>query len=293
VAWTRRASGELWSWRITLRRGQPFCPGVLRLRRSRSAWREPVNPTEPVSAQPAQRARLPRRRRSPWVGLLILVIVLAVLLVAADRIGLLVAERQIASRVQSSQDLNRRPSVDIEGFPFLTQVLANHYPTVDLAAQDFTVGTSDRRVRLADLDARLHDVRTVDNFSGATAETADGTAMLSYPELSRALGVTLGYAGGGRVQASSSVEVLGRTITGTASAAVGVAGGDELTFSSIRVGVPQAGISVPEQLTRQFSSIFESKLSLRGLPFHLRIQQLIATEDGVRIAATARNLTLS
>jgi hypothetical protein len=39
--------------------------------------------------------------------------------------------------------------------------------------------------------------------------------------------------------------------------------------------------------------MFENKLSLRGLPFHLRIQQLIATEDGVRIAATARGLTLS
>ena len=225
--------------------------------------------------------------------MLILLIVLAVLVVAADRIGLLVAERQIASRVQNSQDLNRRPSVDIEGFPFLTQVLANDYPTVKLDARDFVVGTSDRRVRLADLDARLHDVRTIDNFSGATARTADGTAVLSYQELSRALGVTLGYAGGGRVQASSSVEVLGQTVTGIASALVGVTGGDELTFSSVRVGVPQAGISVPEQLTDQFSSIFATKLSLRGLPFHLQIQQLVAAEDGVRISATARDLILS
>lgn len=232
------------------------------------------------------------RSRSPLRGLLIFLIVLAVLAVAADRIGLLVAERQIASRVQSSQDLARRPSVDIQGFPFLTQVLANRYPTVRLAAQDFAVGTSDRQVRLADLDARLHDVRAVDNFSGATAHTADGTAVLSYPELSRALGVTLGYAGGGRVQASSSVEVLGQTVTGTASAQVGVTGGDELTFSSIRVGVPQAGIAVPEQLTDQFSSIFASKLSLRGLPFHLRIGQLVAAEDGIRITATARDLVL-
>lgn len=233
-----------------------------------------------------------RRRRSPLRGLLIAVVVLAVLAVAADRIGLLVAERQIASRVQSSQDLNRQPSVEIEGFPFLTQVVANHYPNVRLTAPEMPVGNSDRRVKLADLDARLHDVRAIDNFSGVTVQTADGTAMLTYPELSRALGVTVGYAGGGRVQASSSVEVLGQTVTGTASAEVGIAGGDELTFSSVRVGVPQAGISVPEQLTEQFSSIFANKLSLRGLPFHLRIQQLVATDDGVRIAATARGLTL-
>jgi hypothetical protein len=227
------------------------------------------------------------------VGLLVLVIVLAVLLVVADRVAVFVAERQIAQKVQSSQELSRRPSVTIEGFPFLTQVLANHYPTVKLAAQNLTVGSSNRQVRLAELHARLHDVKTIDRFSGATAQTADGTAVLSYRDLSQALGVTVSYAGGGRVQASSSAKILNQTITGTASADVGVAGGDELTFSSIRVGVPQVGISVPEQLTRQFSSVFENKLSLRGLPFHLRIQQLVATEDGVRIAATARDLTLS
>lgn len=243
----------------------------------------------PDTALPVRR----RRRRSPWAGLLILVLVLAVLLVVADRVGLLVAERQIASKVQSSQDLDRTPSVTIEGFPFLTQVLANDYPTVRLTAQGLTVGSSDRQVRLADLDARLHDVKTIDNYSGARVETADGTAMLSYPELSRALGVAVGYAGGGRVQASSSVEVLGKTVTGTASAAVGVAGGDELTFGSVRVGVPQAGVSVPQQVIDQFSSVFANKLSLRGLPFHLQIQQLTATADGVRIAATARGLTLS
>jgi hypothetical protein len=234
-----------------------------------------------------------RRRRSPLTTLLVLLVVLAVLVVVADRVALLVAEQQIGKRVQSSQDLDRRPSVDIEGFPFLTQVLANHYPTVHLTAQDLMVGGSGHQVRLADLNARLHDVRTIDNFSGASVETADGTAVLSYAELSRALGVKIGYAGGGRVQATSSVEVLGQTVTGTASAEVGVAGGDELTFSSVRVGVPQGGVSVPEEVTDQLSSLFKNKLSLRGLPFHLRIQRLVADEDGVQLSATARGLTLS
>jgi hypothetical protein len=237
--------------------------------------------------------RSAERGRSTARGLLIFVIVLVLLIVAADRIGLLVAERQIASSVQSSQHLSRRPSVKIEGFPFLTQVLANRYPSVRLAADDFTVGNSDRTVRLAALNARLQDVRTIDNFSGATARNASGTAMLTYQELSRAVGVRLGYAGGGRVQASSSVEVLGQTITGTASAEVSITGGDELTFSAVRVGLPQGGIAVPDQLTNQFSSLFANKLSLRGLPFHLRIQQLLATDQGVRISAEASDLTLS
>lgn len=234
-----------------------------------------------------------RRRRSPLVTLLVVLVVLAVLAVVADRVGRVVAEQQIGKKVQSSQDLDRRPTVDIKGFPFLTQVVANRYPTVHLTAQNLMVGSADRQVRLADLDARLHDVRTIDKFSGASVQTADGTAVLSYAELSRALGVNLGYAGGGRVQASKTVQALGQNITGTASAAVGVAGGDELTFSSVRVGLSQGGVAVPKEVTDQFASLFEDKLSLRGLPFHLRIQSLVAGEDGVHIAATARGLTLN
>lgn len=226
-------------------------------------------------------------------GLLIFVLVLAVLVVAVDRIGLLVAERQIASRVQSSQNLDRRPSVKIEGFPFLTQVLANHYPSVRLSADDLAVGDSDHTVRLAAVNARLHDVRTINHFSQASAQTASGTATLTYQELSRAVGATLGYAGGGRVQASKSVEVLGQTITATASAEIGVTGGDQLAFSKVRVGLPQGGVAVPQQLTDQFSSVFANKLSLRGLPFHLRIRQLVATDQGVRISAEASDLILS
>jgi hypothetical protein len=42
----------------------------------------------------------PARSRSLLRGLLVFALVLAVLVVAADRIGLLVAERQIASKVQ-------------------------------------------------------------------------------------------------------------------------------------------------------------------------------------------------
>jgi len=234
-----------------------------------------------------------RRRRSPLGILLVLLVVLAVLVVVADRVGQQVAERQIAKRVQSSQGLDRKPAVDIEGFPFLTQVASNHYPAVHVVAQNLTVGNSDRQVRLADLDARLHGVKAIDNYSGVSVETADGTAVLSYAELSRALGVSLSYAGGGRLQGTKSVTVLGQTVTGTASATVSVAGGDELTFSSVRVGVPQAGVTVPKEVTDQLSSLFENKLSLRGLPFHLRIQRLVADEDGVHIAATARGLTLS
>src|SRR5690348_14973565 len=100
-----------------------------------------------------------RRRRSPRRGLLILLAVVVLLLVAADRIGLLMAERTVASKVQSSQHLANRPAVHIEGFPFLTQVIANRYRAVKLDSDHLTVGAQDKRVALDSLDARLTGVR--------------------------------------------------------------------------------------------------------------------------------------
>jgi Flp pilus assembly protein protease CpaA len=53
--------------------------------------------------------------------LLIGLIALAVLLVAADRISVAVAENQISDRLISAYGLPHKPGVTITGFPFLTQ----------------------------------------------------------------------------------------------------------------------------------------------------------------------------
>ena len=52
--------------------------------------------------------------------LLLGVIILAVLLVAADRISAAVAENQISDRLTSAYGLAGKPGVTITGFPFLT-----------------------------------------------------------------------------------------------------------------------------------------------------------------------------
>jgi DUF2993 family protein len=54
--------------------------------------------------------------------LLIAVIILVGLLVAADRVGAVVASHEIASQVQTAYNLPSKPSVTVRGFPFLTQV---------------------------------------------------------------------------------------------------------------------------------------------------------------------------
>ncbi|MDQ2836051.1 MAG: DUF2993 domain-containing protein [Actinomycetota bacterium] len=239
-----------------------------------------------------------KRGRSRWRGPLIFVVIVLVLLVAADRIALVAAEHQIAAKVQSKQDLTTKPSVSIEGFPFLTQVAAGHFHAATLGASNLKVGGNGRTVTLARLDARVTGIRTSRDFSSATADQVSGTATLSYPELSRVVGVSLTYDGAtadgnGRVKAIRSVSVLGKTVSGAASAEVTVVDGDLLEFSAIQVGLPQAGIPIPQSITDQLSSAFKNRLSLAGLPFGLRIQRLIAGPTGVRVSALARDVTLS
>ena len=79
------------------------------------AWQEQP-PQQPPSGSRARRRRRHRGRR--W---LIALIVLILVLVAADFGAKAFAENAIASKIDSS-GLGTKPSVDIEGFPFLTQV---------------------------------------------------------------------------------------------------------------------------------------------------------------------------
>ncbi len=237
-----------------------------------------------------------RRTGFRWRGLLIFGVVVVVLLVAADRIALAVAERKVASKVQSAQNLASRPAVHITGFPFLTQVIANRYRTVRLSARGVKVGAGTNRIAISTLTAQLHGVRATGNYSGVTAETVQGTAELSYPELSRVVGAQLGFGGSGsdgtgRVQATRSVSALGQTISATVSAQVGITDGQLLTFSAVRVEVAN-GVGVPQAVADQLSSIFKNQLSLAGLPFGLRIQRVVAGPAGVAVSATAHDVNL-
>jgi len=238
------------------------------------------------------------RRRHRGRGLLILLIVVAVLLVAADRIAVVVAERKVASRVQSSQNLATAPSVTIEGFPFLTQVVANHYPKVKLAARGLTVGDSGKRVTVGSLTAQLGGVRAIGNYTGVTAQSVSGAATIGYSELSRLVGLDLSYAGAtsdgnGRVQANASVTALGQTVRGTVAAELKVSTAQVLSFSQVQVAISGGvGVSVPQSITSQFQSLLAGQYSLAGLPFGLRIQRLQAGPSGVTIFATAHDVSL-
>jgi hypothetical protein len=86
--------------------------------------------------------------------LLIVVIVLIGLFVAADRIALLVAERQASKTIATAFSLPQRPGVSIHGFPFLTELISGNYQQVDVSVKSLTRND----VPVQNLDAQFTSV---------------------------------------------------------------------------------------------------------------------------------------
>jgi hypothetical protein len=221
--------------------------------------------------------------------LLIAVVVLVVLLVAADRAGDYVAERTAATTIENSQNLDHRPDVDIAGFPFLTQLAAGDFGKVSITAHDVPVGEQDRLLDISRLRVILHQVTVSRSFKRVHADHADATATVGYDDLGRTLGVTVAYTGDGRISASKSLTVAGRTLSGSVSARPELVDG-ALAFGAVQVnGAGELG----GELSRALDQVFDLHIPLQGIPFHVRVESLQAGADGIVARLSGRDLSYS
>jgi LmeA-like phospholipid-binding len=107
-------------------------------------------------------------------------LVVGILLVITDRVAVVIAQRDISSRVASAYDLPGRPAVRIHGFPFLTQVAMGGYAVVDVRMGRVIAGG----VPVSRLDARFTGVRAPlsqllgQGASTVTADHATATALV-------------------------------------------------------------------------------------------------------------------
>src|SRR3954447_16223506 len=203
---------------------------------------------------------------------LVTVVVLVVLFVVADRVANYLAERKAADTIKDSQQLSSSPSVDIAGFPFLTQLAAGDFDRISINAKDLPVGGEARQLELAHLKVVLHGVTVSRDFSTVHADSADATAKITYDELSRTLGVHVTYAGNGRVRATTSVTVLGRTISGSITSRPRLHG-TALSFGDR--SIDGAG-NLVAQLTEALNRVFGLEIPLTDIPFKVRVRSLQA-----------------
>jgi hypothetical protein len=232
-------------------------------------------------------ARPRRRARWPWV-LLGVVLVLAALFVAADRIALHIAEDKAAETLQSSQHLNTKPDVSVAGFPFLTQLATGEFDEVTISASNLDVGND--TVQIASLVVHLHHVTVPRDYSQVRARTAVADARIGYDELSRALHVQVTDAGGGRLSAKPTVTVAGQTFSGTVSA-VPRTSGNTIRFADPKVGV--GSVNLPAVAVHALADVFSKAISLAGLPFNVQVTGASVATDGLAVQLTGHNLVYS
>jgi len=225
-------------------------------------------------------------------GLLITLVVLLGLAVVADRVAVGFAEDKVAEQIASKGGLAGTPSVDIAGFPFLTQAFAGNYEDVriSLTAHDLGQPAGTRA------DVRLHGVHVPlkSVLSGSVSEVPvdriDGTATLSYELLAAQLGgdTTLRREGDG-LRITKTVEIAGYTLPLTAAGTVTLDGDDLVVDVQKASG---AGVDVPGFLVDQVSDLLELRYTVPALPFGLQLTSVQPADDGVRIAVAAKDAVL-
>lgn len=231
----------------------------------------------------------PRRRaRWPWV-LLAVVLLLAGLFVAADRIALHIAENKAASTLQSSQHLTTTPDVSVAGFPFLTQLIAGKFDEVTISADNVAVGNN--ALTIDSVVVTLHHVTVPRDYSSVRARTAQADAQIGYRQLSSALHVQVRNGGNGRLVAKPTVHIDGHSFTGTVSAVPEASSAKGITFSDPKVQV--GGINLPGAAVHALVAVFDRAISLAGLPFHIEVTGAAVTSAGLVLHLTGRNLVYS
>lgn len=211
------------------------------------------------------------------------VIVLLILLVIADRVALAVTENQFASSFQKN-GLPVKPSVTIEGFPFLTQLVAKDFNKVDISASNVPAGP----VTITSIHATVNGMHISGYSSTASArvDSINATAFISFGAL---------IAGSGLGNSGITVTPDGAN---TVKITAGIGGVSDTEEAKITQTGPQT-ISVQllssgGLLGSLFGSFQPFSFSLpKGVPASLKITSLTLNSQGLNVTASATNATFS
>jgi hypothetical protein len=216
-----------------------------------------------------------RHRRWPWITLIVIVLIL----VGADRGALAITENAMASQFQSSVGLSGKPHVSIPGIPFLTQLAARDFKTVNVSATDETTGP----LEIASLAATAHGMH-IHGLNSAEIDQFTASALVTFTALGNAggipQGITLTADGPNKIQATVSIG----PISDSATAQVTQTGPNTVNIHIIDAG------GIP---TSVLGSLMNFTITIPKLPAGVAIQSISITQQGLMITATGSHVTVS
>ncbi|WP_344313293.1 DUF2993 domain-containing protein [Fodinicola feengrottensis] len=238
-----------------------------------------------------------RRRGRRWViALLVILLILVVLLVVADRASASYAQDRLKTQLASTlaKDGGTVQSVQLEGFPFLNQVIGGHYTGLDAHIVDVPLSglqLSSLTVTATDITWPLNDVVN-QRLSAAIADRVDATAVLPLSRIAAPLaprGVKLSAEGANiRISAPAEIAGLGGVVSGLAT--VGVTNGQlTISLSKLTIGGVPLPAAAGNALTGQLARFVKSP----QLPYGLRLSSVKLVGQNLVIDAGARQVHLT
>ena len=238
--------------------------------------------------------------------LLILVVILGGLFVIVDRVAVHFAEGKAADKLKASENLTSTPDVDIKGFPFLTQVAGGSLDDVEVGIKDYqaATGKAGQTIRVENLKADMKGVAFSGDYSTATADTATGTATISYAELlktaasqptevapgvmARIVGLSDGGNGKIKVAVEGTVQALGVKQTVSVLSSVAVVN-DKVEVHADTL--PKLGAAaIAENRIRE---ITDFQQAVDQLPGGIKLDSVQAASDGVKISVKGSDVRLA
>jgi hypothetical protein len=263
---------------------------------------------------------------------IVVLIVLVGLLVGADYGLAAAAEYQVSKKMRSELGLADDPSVDIHGFPFITQAIAGDYHDISINA---TGVPAKNTLRDLEVDADLHDVRVKlsdllsGNVSQVRVDEVDGQVKVKASDVGRLLNIpdlTInpisldtvdGVGAQDALEQREKAQHPGETNPLTSEAGVLLTGsimiaGEKTTVNAFGViSLDNGGVSItpkklqltnglvsgtlPDSILQTFAHFFATSLSSSNLPLPFAVQATgVEVESGALVVqGKADNILLS
>jgi hypothetical protein len=270
--------------------------------------------------------------KKPVKVTVITLVVLAAVLVGADYGLAAAAEYQVSKRMRTELDLASDPSVDIHGFPFITQALSGDYRDISINATGVPAKDT---LRDLEIDADLHDVRVKlsdllsGNVSSIRVDEVDGQVkvkasdvgrLLKLPDLTInpvSLDTVLGVgaqdaeeqkeklqnpgdpnpmASQAGVELSATIELAGEKTAVNAFGVISLShGAVVITPKKLQLSNGLVSGQIPDGVLQGFAHLFAAQLSSATLPLPFQVQATgVDVESGALVVqGKADNLVIN
>ena len=222
--------------------------------------------------------------------LVVFLILVAVLVVAADIGARAFAQNTLAERMAQQMEMSEEPEVSIAGWAFLPQVVSGTYTEIDITADSATMdGVTVEQVEAtaSDVEAPLSDLM---DEPTVTAGEIDGSFVVPYSYFNPHLpeGMTISNEDGEpRISGELALSELGLSTTVTSGGEFTVEG-DTLHVTPVDIEVGDAPVDVSGAVTNMLTFSAE----VPELPFNLNITDMEAASNGLQITGTGEDVPL-